>query len=52
MSPFYANYGFHPVAIDPATIGTLNLASKVYTHWIHTVHDESRKGLEDAQEGM
>jgi len=52
MSPFYANYGFHPVTMDPATTGPLNPASTVYAHWMHTVHDESRKGLEAAQERM
>jgi len=52
MSPFYANYGFHPAAIDPASTEPLNPASQVYTHWMHTVNDESRKGLKDAQERM
>ena len=51
-SPFYANYGFHPVAMDPASTEPLNLARKVYTHWITTMHDESRKGLEEEQERM
>jgi len=50
MSPFYANYGFHPAAIDPVSTEPLNPASKAYAHWMHTVHDEFRKGLEDAQE--
>ena len=52
MSPFYANYGYHPVTVDPATAEPLNPASTVYAHWMHTVHDESRKGLEAAQERM
>ena len=52
MSPFYANYGFHPAAMDPASTEPLNPASQVYAHWMHAVHDESRKGLEDAQEQM
>jgi len=52
MSPFYANYGFHPMAMDPASMEPLNPASKVYNHWMNTVHDESRKGLEEAQERM
>ena len=52
MSPFYANYGFHPAAMDPPIAEPLNPASQVYTHWMHTVYDESRKGLEDAQERM
>jgi hypothetical protein len=52
MSPFYANYGFHPVAIDLASAGPLNPATQVYAHWMHAVHDESRKGLEAAQDRM
>ena len=52
MSPFYANYGFHPVAMNPASTEPLNPASQVYTHWMHAVHDESRKGLEDTLERM
>jgi len=32
MSPFYANYGFHPVATDLASMEPLNPACKVYTH--------------------
>jgi len=52
MSPFYANYGFHPAAMNPVSMGPLNPASQVYAHWMHTVHDESQKGLEDAQERM
>jgi len=50
MLPFYANYGFHLVAIDPVSTEPLNLASKLYAHWMHTVHDESWKGLKKAQE--
>jgi len=41
MSPFYANYGFHPVAMNPASTEPLNPASKIYPHWMNTVHDES-----------
>jgi len=52
MSLFYANYSFHPVAMNPASTEPLNPESQVYTHWMHTMHDESQKGLEDAQERM
>jgi len=52
MSPFYTNYGVHPVAMDPTSMDPLNPASKVYAHWMHTIHNESRKGLEEAQEQM
>ena len=52
MSPFYTNYGLHPIATNPAMANLLNPASKVYAHWMHTMHDESKEGLEKAQERM
>jgi hypothetical protein len=52
LSPFYANYGFNPTATNPAAEKFLNPASKVYAHWMHTVHQDARKGLEAAQERM
>ena len=54
ISPFYANYGLHPRAIDPPAINEepVNPASTVYAHWMKTVHEESRLGLEAAQERM
>jgi len=52
LSPFYANYGFNPNATNPAAVNILNPASKVYAHWIHTIHDEAQRGLETAQEWM
>jgi len=52
MSPFYGNYGFYPAVTNPSSTETFNPASQVYTHWMHTMHDESRKGLKDAQEQM
>jgi len=50
MSPFYANYRFHPAIVDLPTEEPLNLASKIYAHWMEAVHEESRKGLEAVQE--
>jgi len=41
MTPFYANYGVHPAAIDPPSQEPLNPASMFYGHWIQTVHKES-----------
>ena len=54
MSPFYANYGFHPRTLDPPSNDEepLNPASMTYGHWMQTVHEESRKNLEEAQERM
>jgi hypothetical protein len=50
LSPFYTNYGFNLTATNPAAENSLNHASKVYVHWMHTIHQEARKGLETAQE--
>jgi len=52
MSPFYANYGFHPAAMDPVSTEPLNPASQLYAHWMCAVHNESWKGLEEAWERM
>jgi len=52
MSPFYANYGFHPVSSDPAASGPLNPASKLYAHCMHAVHKASAERLEAAHEQM
>jgi hypothetical protein len=52
MSPYYHNYGFHPAATNPTTANSLNPTSRVYAHWMHTVHEESTRGLEKAQERM
>jgi len=50
LTLFFTNYGVHPNALDPATLEPLNPASTVYAHWMQTVHEESGKRLEDAQE--
>ena len=52
MTPIFANYGFHPAAVDPPTEEPLNPASTIYAHWMQTVFNESRRGLEAAQERM
>jgi len=52
MSPFYANYGFHPVAVGPALSEPFNPASATHGHWMHAVHDEARLGLQEARERM
>ena len=50
LSPFYANYGFHPTAANPSATGPLNPASKVYAHWMRSVQEEVTKSLEATQE--
>jgi hypothetical protein len=52
LSPFYANCRFHPTATNPAATNSLNPASRVYGDWMHSVHEETQKSLEEAQERM
>jgi len=50
--PFFANYGYHPATIDPPREEPLNPASPVYAHWMQTIHEDARQGIEEAQERM
>jgi len=50
MSPFYTNYGFHPMSSHPAASGPSNATSKLYAHWMHAVHKASAEWLEAAHE--
>jgi len=52
ITPFYANYGFHPVTANPPSMEPLNPASKIYAHWMQVVHEETQSRLEAAQERM
>jgi len=54
ISPFYANYGFHPRMLNPPEESEepVNPASTVYAHWMKAIQDEARKGLEAAQDQM
>jgi len=46
MSPFYANYGFHPWTSWPVEIEAMNLAGRNYAHWMVSVHAFCKKTLE------
>jgi hypothetical protein len=50
LSPFYANYGYHPIASNPMATAARNPASKAYAHWMHTVHESAKLALEKARE--
>jgi len=54
VTPFYANYGFHPRTINPPDEKDepVNPTSTVYGHWMTAIHDSARKGLEATQERM
>ena len=52
ISPFYANFGFHPTTMNPLTANIFNSASKVYTHWMESIHEETKICLGETQERM
>jgi len=54
ITPFYANYGFHPRSMDPPEENDepINPASTVYGHWMTTIYEEALKGRKAAQERM
>jgi len=52
ISPFYANYGFHPTATNPAAVLAPNPASFAYGHWMHAVRGEARKMRDKTRERM
>ena len=52
MSPFYANYGFHPRTTWPLEMESKNPASKNYAHWISSVHDLCNSYLKKTSEKM
>jgi len=43
ISPFYANYRFHPNTMNPTAVLPLNSASFAYGHWMHAVAHVNRK---------
>ena len=50
ISPFYVNYGFHPWTTWPVEKESKNPASRIYAHWIQSVHDHCLKHLEETRE--
>jgi hypothetical protein len=43
LSPFYANYGFHPRTNWPTNEQPRNLRSNLYVHWLQTVHEQAKE---------
>jgi hypothetical protein len=52
LSPFYANYGYHPRTNWPTAEAPRNPRSKLYTHWLHAVHQQAIERLEKTRERM
>ena len=52
MSPFYANFGYHPRTNWPIEIEGRNPASQLYVHWMETVHTQLKENLEETRKRM
>ncbi|CCE34844.1 uncharacterized protein CPUR_08783 [Claviceps purpurea 20.1] len=52
LSPFFANYGYHPNANNPSSGAPLNPGSRLYSHWMTDVHVEAKKHLERSRQRM
>ncbi|CCE34914.1 uncharacterized protein CPUR_08853 [Claviceps purpurea 20.1] len=52
LTPFYANYGYHPAAHNPPSETPLNPGSRLYAHWMTQVHEHAKKHLERSQKQM
>src|SRR5436853_3212518 len=52
MSPFYANYGFHPRTTWPVEMESKNPASRNYAHWITNVHELCAEYLKKTAQKM
>ncbi|KAA8633036.1 hypothetical protein SMACR_09896 [Sordaria macrospora] len=52
ISPFYANYGYHPASHNPPDGAPRNPGSRLYAHWMTQVHDHAQKHLDRARQRM
>ena len=52
LSPFFANYGFHPQTEWMKERDVQYPGATMYTHWMQTVQDKARKTLEQTREAM
>jgi hypothetical protein len=52
ITPFYANFGFHPTTMNPPAATIFNPASTVYAHWMKSVHEATKIRLAETQERM
>jgi hypothetical protein len=52
LSPFYANYGYHPRTNWPTAKAPRNPASELYTQWLQAVHQQAVERLQKTRERM
>ena len=52
MTPFFANYGYHPQTEWLNESEAQNPGANMYGHWMKTIHQEARESLEKTREAM
>ena len=52
MTPFYVNYGYYPKTIWPNDQELKNPTSKIYGHWLKSIHIKAAKNLEEIKVQM
>jgi len=52
MTPFFANYGYHPQVKWLKEREAQNPGANLYAHWMQTIHQQARQLLEKAREVM
>ena len=52
MSPFYANYGFHPQTEWMKERRAQDPGAELYAHWMQTTHQRAKKALEKTRQDM
>ena len=52
LTPFFANYGFHPQTEWMKERDVQNPGATMYTHWMQTVQNKASKTLEQTREAM
>jgi len=52
MTPFFANYGFHPQTEWMKEREAHNPGATMYAHWMQDIHQQAKQTLENARESM
>jgi len=52
LTPFYANYGFHPQTEWRKECEAQNYGAGLFTHWMKAVHEKAHKALDQTREAM
>jgi len=52
MTPFFANYGFHPQTEWTKETEAHNPRATLFAHWMQAIHQQAKQTLENTRESM